>query len=315
MKNEFVRHLITWKDWTDQEIGNVLKLAGKIKNHRVHFQGHLVNRTLVMLFQKTSTRTRVSFEAAMTEMGGHGIYLDWNTTNFKLSKIKYETAYLSRNVAIIMARMKKNEDLMELKAGAHVPLINGCDNMYHPCQAMADMLTIFMDRGGSVEGAKLTYLGVHNNVVNSLMAVSAALGVHLTLVCPIAEESSIDQELKKKIIERGLLTETLDKYAAVKDADYVYTDTWVDMEFFDDPEYQDLKRERIDTMMPYQINADLMKDSKAKILHDMPIHPGYEITEEMVEHPDSLIFDQAENRMDAQKAIIITLLQESEFKV
>lgn len=303
-----VKHLISWKEWSDSEIQEILLLSQKIKTQRVDYQDYLKNRSLVMLFQKTSTRTRVSFEAAMTEMGGHAVYLDWNSTNFKLSRIKYESAYLSRNVSMIMARMKKHSDLLELKEGAEVPLINGCCNMYHPCQALADMLTILMDRG-SVEGTKLTYIGVHNNVVNSLMSVSSALGVHLTLVCPIAEKTAIDFEIKEKIQQRGLLTETLDVHAAVAEADYVYTDTWVDMEFFDDPSFHEFKEKRIQTMLPFQINAALMEHSNAKILHDMPIHVDYEITAEMVEHPRSLIFDQAENRLDAQKAIIVSLLE------
>lgn len=302
------RHLIDWKDWKDEEVREILDLAASIKTRRVNYQGYMSNRTLVMLFQKSSTRTRVSFEAAMTEMGGHGIYLDWNTTQFKLSHIRYETEYLSRNAAIIMARMRRHADLLELKAGASVPLINGCCDMYHPCQSMADMLTILMDRG-SVEGARLTYIGVHNNVVNSLMSICAALGVHLTLVCPIAPEVAIDQQSKDRLRGKKLLHETLDPKEAVSDADYVYTDTWVDMEFFDDPAYAQLKQQRMDTMMPYQLNAELINPTKAKVLHDMPIHPDFEITEELVESPRSLIFDQAENRLDAQKAIIIRLIE------
>ncbi len=301
------RHLITWKDWNDTEIATVLTLAKKVKDSRKEFSRHMNQKTLVMLFQKTSTRTRVSFEAGMTEMGGHAIFLDWITSNFYLTEIKYESGYLSRNSHIMMARIIKHEDLLELKKGADVPLINGCCNLYHPCQAMADMLTIFESRG-SIEGARLTYLGVHNNIANSLMAVCAALGVHLTLVCPIAKEESIDAVLKQKIINKGLLTETLDKFAAVKNADFVYTDTWIDMEFFNKPEFNDIKEERIKTMMPFQVNQELLKDSNAKIMHDMPIHPGYEITDELVNHPNSIIYDQAENRMHAQKAIMLTLL-------
>ncbi|MCR9141438.1 MAG: ornithine carbamoyltransferase [bacterium] len=308
MPDSQVKHLITWKDWEPAEIRKVLMLATRVKRNRHYYQGTLSGRTLVMLFQKTSTRTRVSFEAAMTEMGGHGIYMDWNTTNFGLSKIKYETAYLSRNVAIIMARMKRHEELLELKAGASVPLINGCDNMYHPCQAMADMLTIHEDRG-SLAGAKLTYVGVHNNVVNSLMAVCAAFDVELTLVTPIAPTESIDVDLRDNLKSKGLLVETLDIAEAVAKTEYVYTDTWVDMEFFDDPAYAPLKEERIKTMMPYQLNAALLKNSSAKILHDMPIHPGYEITEDVVESPNALIFKQAENRLEVQKAIILYLLR------
>lgn len=308
MPDSQVKHLITWKDWDPAEIRKILMLATRVKRNRHYYQGTLSGRTLVMLFQKTSTRTRVSFEAAMTEMGGHGIYMDWNTTNFKLSKIKYETAYLSRNVAIIMARMKRHEDLQELKQGASVPLINGCDNLYHPCQAMADMLTIHEDRG-ELAGARLCYIGVHNNVANSLMAVCAAFDVRLTLVTPIAPEDTIDQDLRNRLREKGLLEETLDVQAAVQAAEYVYTDTWVDMEFFDDPQFADLKQERIDTMMPYQLNKELLKNSSAKVLHDMPIHPGYEITEEIVEGPNSLIFEQADNRLEAQKAIVLYLLR------
>lgn len=309
MDKKPIKHLITWKDWHDEEIVDILQLAKTIKEQPLSYQGSMTAKTLVMLFQKTSTRTRVSFEAGMTEMGGHAIFLDWLTTNFKLTEISYESAYLSRNCSLMMARMKKHEDLLKLKSGAQIPVINGCCNRYHPCQALADMLTILFDRG-SIEGSNLTYFGVHNNVVNSLMAICAALQVNLTLVCPIVSEGSADHDLKKRIIEKGLLTETLDKIVAVKDAEYVYTDTWVDMEFFDNPEYQDLKEERVNVMLPFQINKELMSHSKAKIMHDMPIHPGYEISHEMVSHPNSIIIDQAENRLPAQKAIMLTLLDE-----
>lgn len=303
-----VQHLITWKDWADEEVRDVLRLAIRVKSERHHYMGAMLGRTLVMLFQKTSTRTRVSFEAAMTELGGHGIYLDWNATNFKLSRISYETSYLSRNVALIMARMKKHEDLLELKHGATVPLINGCDNRYHPCQAMADMLTIYEDRG-SLEGARLAYFGVHNNVANSLMATAAAFGIQLTLVTPIAQEDTVDAELKQRLKDRGLLYETLDAREAARYADYVYTDTWVDMEFFDDPAYVHLKEERMRTMMPYQLNRELLEGLDVRILHDMPIHPGFEITDEIVQDPRALIFEQAENRLEVQKAIILYLLR------
>jgi ornithine carbamoyltransferase len=303
------RHLIGWKEWGDEDVKRLLDFSWSVKRNRDHYRSHLSQRSLVMLFQKTSTRTRVSFEAAMTEMGGHAIFMDWNTTNFGLTRLKYEAMYLSRNASIVMARMNRHEDLLELRDGVSVPLINGCCNRYHPCQAMSDMLTILEDRG-AVEGAKLTYIGVHNNVANSLMAVCAALNVSLTLVTPIADEAIVDHELKAKLAGKNLLTETLDAKAAVLDANYVYTDTWVDMEFFNHPDFREMKEQRIAQMLPYQVNAALMQGSRAKILHDMPIHSGYEISEEMVESPQSLIFDQAENRLDAQKAIILELLVE-----
>ena len=305
-----LEHLVDWKYWDDAEVRNILNLARKVKHHRWEYQGHMQGNTLVMLFQKTSTRTRVSFEAGMTELGGHAINLDWRATNFTLSKISFETRYLCRNAALIMARLKENSQLLEMVEAASVPVINGCCNLYHPCQALADMLTIAEDRGGTIEGARLTYIGVYNNVANSLVSISAALGVQLTLVCPIKDAGSVDEESREKLAGAGLLSETLDAKEAVKDADYVYTDTWLDMEYFNDPGYEKVKNERSALMLPYQINDALMQGSEAKIMHDMPIHPGYEMAEDMVECDRSIIYDQAENRLDAQKAIMLHLLQE-----
>ena len=171
------------------------------------------------------------------------------------------------------------------------------------------MLTIAEHRTGNPEGAKLTYIGVYNNVVNSLVSIAAALGVRLTLVCPIRDEGAVDLESRQRLLDAGLLTETSDAALAVSDADYVYTDTWLDMEYFNDPEYEQEKQRRCDLMLPYQVNATLMAGSEARIMHDMPIHPGFEITEEMVECEQSIIYDQAENRLDAQKAIMLYLLQ------
>lgn len=302
-----IKHLITWQDWSEDEIRSLLDLAVYVKNNRVFFSGHMAGRTLVMLFQKTSTRTRVSFEAGMTEMGGHAIYLDWNTTNFQLSDIDLEATYLSRNASLIMARLKKHEDLLLLKKGSQVPVINGCCNIYHPCQAFADMLTIRLDKG-KLEGTTLCYVGVHNNVTNSLISISAALGVHLVLVTPLQNEYAVIQPLIEKAKAKGLLTQETDLKNAVNNCEYVYTDTWVDMEFFNDPNFQAEKQKRTEIMMPYQLNSELLKNSKAKIMHDMPIHIGYEITRDVVESERSIIFNQAENRLDAQKAIMLRLV-------
>ena len=304
---ESPQHLIDWKLWDDAEIRDVLAFARRVKRQRWEFQGHMQGRTLVMIFQKTSTRTRVSFEAGMTELGGHAIHLDWRATNFTLSDIRSETRYLSRNAAFIMARLKRHSDLLDMAAGATVPVINGCCNLYHPCQALADMLTIAEDRGGDPRGTRLTYIGAYNNVVNSLVSISAALGVDLTLVCPIRDEAVVDEESRSRLLERGLLTETLDAKAAVATADYVYTDTWIDMEYFNDPAFADEKERRCALMLPYQLNAELLAGSDAKVMHDMPMHLGYEIAEEVAEGGRSIIYDQAENRLEAQKAILLTL--------
>ena len=304
-----LKHLIDWKFWSEDDIRQVLKLSRTVKHQRREFQNHMQGNTLVMLFQKTSTRTRVSFEAGMSELGGHAINLDWQATNFTLSKVRFETQYLCRNAAMLMARLKSNADLIEMEQAASVPLINGCCDLYHPCQALADMLTITEDCKGSAEGARLTYIGVYNNVVNSLVSIAPAFGVQLTLVCPVQEDGVADEGSRRRLLDAGLLTETLDAESAVVDADYVYTDTWLNMEYYNDPTYEHKKKERCELMLPYQINAELMKNSRAKIMHDMPIHPGYEIAEDMVECEQSIIYDQAENRLDAQKAIMLHLLQ------
>jgi ornithine carbamoyltransferase len=301
-------HLISWQGWSDSSIESLLDFSVYVKKNRVFYSGHMQGRTMVMLFQKTSTRTRVSFEAGMTELGGHAIYLDWMTSNFQLSDIEFEAEYLSRNASIIMARLKKHEDLLSLKKGSHVPVINGCCNLFHPCQSLADILTIQLDRG-SLIGATLCYVGVHNNVVNSLIEITSALGVHLVLVTPIGNENAKINSIIQKAIQKKTITWETNLQKAIQGCEYIYTDTWVDMEFFNDPAYKEEKEKRIQEMMPYQINLELLKNFKVKIMHDMPIHPGYEISREAVKDPRSIIFQQAENRLDAQKAIILRLIE------
>ncbi|TGK13056.1 ornithine carbamoyltransferase [Leptospira fletcheri] len=309
MQSPKTKHLISWKDWTDHEVLDLLQFAIHVKHHRANYLGHMTGRTLAMLFQKTSTRTRVSFEVAMTEMGGHAIYLDWMTSNFLLSDIDLEAEYLSRNVSVIMARMRKHEDLLQLKEGSQVPVINGCCNMFHPCQSLADILTIALDNSKPLSDLQMTYIGVHNNVVNSLIGITSALGMRLTLVTPIADPENIDAPTVEQAKKKGTLFWETDLIRAVKKADYIYTDTWVDMEFFNDPNFADKKKARMELMMPYQINEALLKETSAKVMHDMPIHSGYEITREVVRSPRSIIFQQAENRLDAQKAVILQLLE------
>jgi ornithine carbamoyltransferase len=302
-----MRNLLHWHDWTNDEIRELLEFAVYVKGHRTYFNGAMLGRSIAMLFQKTSTRTRVSFEAAMTEMGGHAIYIDWMSSNFELTDIAFESRYLSRNVSLILGRLKKHEDLAHIAEGSEVPVVNGCCNLYHPCQSLADMLTIRMD-AGKLEGLSLCYVGVHNNVVNSLIEITAALGVHLVLVTPLANDGA----LIDSVIARGQKHQTLswekDVRHAVKNVDYVYTDTWVDMEFFNDPEFAAQKEERINLMLPYQLNHKLLEGTRARVMHDMPIHAGYEISKELVMDPRSIIFQQAENRLDAQKAILIKLM-------
>jgi len=301
-------HLLTLKDWTPQQINEVINKAIEIKKNQEKYRTALKDKSLAMIFQKTSTRTRVSFEVAMTQLGGHAIFLDWRATNFALADIGDETQYLSRNVDCIMARLMKHEDLQRMAENSMVPVINGCDEKYHPCQAIADLMTI-KEKKGKLKGIKLVYIGVHNNVCNSLIVGCTKTGAKITTVTPIVNEPAFDKELVKTAEKTGLYETTLDVKKAVKDADIVYTDTWVDMEFFLDPKFKEEKEKRMRVMMPYQINKELLKGSNVLIMHDMPIHRGYEITEEAITSPNSIIYEQAENRLHSEKGILLELLR------
>jgi ornithine carbamoyltransferase len=193
-------------------------------------------------------------------------------------------------------------------AGAsRVPVINGCDDKYHPSQALADLITV-KERKGKLKGVKLVYVGVHNNVCNSLIEACTKTGVELTTVTPIVNEAARDDELMRAAKKTGLWRTMLDAKKAVKTADFVYTDTWIDMEFFTDPKFAEEKEKRLKLMMPYQINNAMLKGSDAYIMHDMPIHRGYEISVDVIENPKSVIYEQAENRLYSAKAILLKLI-------
>jgi len=263
---------------------------------------------LALIFQKTSTRTRVSFEVAMTQLGGHALFIDWRTTNFTMADIGDEVQYLSRNVDGIMARMLHNTDLQKMMKASEVPVINGCDEMYHPSQCLADLITI-KEKKGKLKGTKLAYIGIHNNVCNSLIEGCTKTGVELTTVTPIFNEASRDVTMLAEAKMTGLWVKTFDTKKAVRDADFVYTDTWIDMEYFTDSKFAAEKEKRLKQMMPHQINSELLKGSNAFIMHDMPIHRGYEIAGDLIESPRSLIYEQAANRLYSAKSILLKLLK------
>ena len=300
-------HLLTLKNWTPEQIGEVIDKSIEIKRKPDEYRTALEDKSLAMIFQKTSTRTRTSFEVAMTQLGGHAIYLDWRTTNLVLADIGDETRYLSRNVDCIMARLFKHADLKAMAEASRVPVINGCDEKYHPCQAISDLMTI-KEKKGRLAELKLVYIGVQNNVCNSLIEGCIKVGMEIITVTPMVNESSLDEELLEKARSTGLYKTTADPKKAVEDCDIVYTDTWVDMEFFFDPKFKKEKEKRIKLMMPYQINKELLKSSDALIMHDMPIHRGYEISGDMVESSNSIIYDQSENRLYSAKGILLKLL-------
>lgn len=301
-------HLMNFKDLSGQQLGDLVDLGIDTKRNPQKYAKDLDAKSLALIFQKTSTRTRVSFEVAMTQLGGHALFIDWRTTNFTMADIGDEVQYLSRNVDGIMARLLCNSDLQKIMKTSQVPVINGCDEMYHPSQCLADLITI-KEKQGKLKGAKLVYIGIHNNVCNSLIEGCTKTGVRLTTVTPIFNEPSRDETLLEAAKKTGLWTSTLNAKKAVDDADFVYTDTWIDMEFFTDPKFAAEKEKRLKLMMPFQINAELLKGSKAFVMHDMPIHRGYEISAEAIESPKSVIYEQAENRLYSAKAILLKLLK------
>ena len=300
-------HLINFKELSSQDLNAIIDLGIDTKRNPKKYRKEFDGKSAALIFQKTSTRTRVSFEVAATQLGGHGLFIDWRTTNFTLADIGDEIRYLSRNVDIIMARLLYHSDLLKMAAASRVPVINGCDDRYHPSEIIGDLITI-KEKKGTLKGVKLVYIGVHNNVCNSLIEGCIKTGVKLTTVTPFFNEAARDEELMAEAKKSGLWQSTLDAKKAVKDADFVYTDTWIDMEFFTDPKFAAEKEKRIKLMMPYQINAELLKGSKASIMHDMPIHRGYEISPEAIDSPNSVIFEQSENRLYSAKAIMLKLL-------
>jgi|TARA_Y100000310_G_scaffold322669_1_gene381969 ornithine carbamoyltransferase len=304
-----MRHVANLKDLTREEILQILDKAAEIKADPARFEHALHRQTLAMIFQKTSTRTRVSFEVGMTDLGGHAIYIDWDTSNFVLSGIQYETEYLSRNVNCIMARLLHYGDLQKIIEVSKVPVINGCCEKFHPCQALTDLFTVREYCSRDLRDIRLTFVGVQNNVANSLAIICDKLGVNLTLATPQRDGSTDNGECRDAEVEDLLenspvIQQTPDALEAVQTADFVYTDTWIDMQYFNDPSLVTENNTKLDQLMPYQINADLLKGVDCRIMHDMPIHEGYEISAEMVRDPRAIIFEQAENRLHAQKGLL-----------
>ncbi|MGD9131832.1 MAG: ornithine carbamoyltransferase [Candidatus Bathyarchaeota archaeon] len=300
-------HLLTLKDCSSKEIKELIDSSLEIKKNPEDYEFALEGKSLAMIFQKTSTRTRLSFEVGMTQLGGHAIYMDWVTTNLVLADLRDETRSISGFVDGIMARLLKNSDLRVMAEASRVPVINGCDEKYHPSEVIGDLVTV-KEKLGRLKGLKLAYIGVHNNVCNSLIVGCTKAGVRIVTVTPVVNEASFDEELMEAAKTTGLYEHSLDVKAAVQDSDVVYTDTWVDMEFFLNPQFRKEKEKRVKTMLPYQVNRKLLGDSDALIMHDMPIHRGYEIADDMVESPNSVIYSQSENRLYSAKAILLKLL-------
>jgi ornithine carbamoyltransferase len=284
----------------------VVEASQQVKAAPGRYAQALQGQTLALLFQKTSTRTRCAGEVGMTQLGGHAVYLDWRATNFGLSEIGDEIRVLSSYAQFILARLLKHADLLRAASCSRVPLMNGCCDRYHPLQALADLQTIH-ESCGRLEGVRLTYVGVHNNVCNSLIIAGLKTGLQVTVVAPETNPAAVDQPLWDEARRAGVYRAVDDLPRALEQCDVVYTDTWIDMEFFDDPAYAAEKERRIARFRPYQLNRQLLAGHDLRIMHCLPAHRGYEIEGELLDDPRSVVFVQAENRMHSQKAVLLFL--------
>jgi ornithine carbamoyltransferase len=300
------RDILGIEDLTTEELLLVVQVASDLKQNK--FDGTQTQfskgQTLAMLFEKPSLRTRVTFEAGMTQLGGSAIYLEGQLG--LRESVPDVAKNLDRWVDGIMARTFNHETVLQLANNAKVPVINGLSDREHPCQAFADFLTL-REHKGEFKGLKLAFIGDGNNVVNSLMLFAAKIGMHFSIACPAGYEPVKDLwnktlELAEQTGAKIVLTH--DPIEAVKDTDAVYTDTWISMGQESETE------KRVKDFEGFQVNAALMSKAKsdAIAMHCLPAHRGYEITDEILDGSQSVVFDQAENRLHAQKAVIALTL-------
>lgn len=312
-----MRHIISLKEQSREDIISMLVVAKKLKKLREHSTqtDYLKNKTLIMLFEKTSTRTRLSFEAGMTQLGGHAIFLDKKTTQFSLTDFKDEIRAVMKFGDVLMFRATHASDVEIAASFNQIPVVDACSEKYHPAQALSDILTMDEYSGGIENVKKITWLGIENNVSNTLMLACAKLGIQITIVAPEVDKDSVDLELKKIASATGYVSWTTDIATALKNTQFVHTDTWMNMEFFEHghvkPEYKKEYERRKLTFMPFQLNTQKIDKycKDAKIMHCMPCHVDYEISREAIDHKNSIIFNQAENRLHMQKAMLLWMLE------
>jgi ornithine carbamoyltransferase len=308
-------HLITLKDWSGEQIDALLDLAQSIKASPAHYENHMHRKMLVMLFEKPSLRTRVSFETGVCQMGGDAIYYDLSTSPLGAGKetIHDTVKTLGRYADVLMARLFEHAHMEEMARFSDIPVINGLTNFNHPCQVLSDLLTI-KEKKQSFQNCTLAYLGdARNNVTHSLLYGCTKMGIHIRVGCPPGPETQPLVDVVADAVATGQETGasaivTHDAAAAVKNADIVYTDSWMSYHI-----PKEALGARVKLFSPYQVNADLMRLAApdAIFMNCLPAMRGYEQTAEVIDGPQSVVFDQAENRLHMQKAIMITLAQQT----
>ncbi|MGI8477898.1 MAG: ornithine carbamoyltransferase [Thermomicrobiales bacterium] len=302
------RSIVDDTDLTPDEIAEVLETAVRLKRMQRRGEAHtyLSGKTLGMIFQHPSTRTRVAFESGMAQLGGHALFLCMNDLQLRRGETIADTAkVLSRLVDVLVARVAKHTDIVELAENATVPVINGLTDRCHPCQALADMMTL-QERFGALKGLKLAYLGDGNNVASSLILDGAAMGVSVTVASPVGHQPPRDiltQASWLAAASGATISVTSDPMAAVADSDAVYTDVHVSMGQVDGAA-------RAVALAPYKVTAAVMAAAKpgAIFMHCLPMHRGEEADAEVADGAQSVIFDQAENRLHMHKALLMHLL-------
>lgn len=302
-----MKHLLTLADLTKEELYDLLDLADQLKKEVKEgvFTPYLKNKVLGMIFTKSSTRTRVSFEVGMKQLGGQGIYLNGNDMQLGRGEpIKDTARVLSRYLNGIMIRTFKQSDLEELAEYGSIPIINGLTDYVHPCQVLADLMTI-REHKGKLEGLKLCFIGAGNNMANSLINGGILAGMDVAAACPL--EYLPDEEIVERAKATGRFILTQDVLEAAKDADVIVTDVWASM----GEEGEAETRKQI-FGGKYQINDNVLAVAKkdAMVQHCLPAHREEEITEKVFEAHADEIFDEAENRLHAQKAVLVRLLGE-----
>jgi len=300
------KNLVTIKDLTRKEIFDIMKLAAKLKKNPLSRGRALKDKTLALLFQKPSNRTRISFEVAMVHLGGYVLYLSPREIEMgKREPVKDVARVVSRYVDGIVARVFSHQDVCDIAKYSDVPVINGLSNLAHPCQALSDIFTV-MEKKKKLKNVTIAYVGDGNNVLNSLLLVAAKTGVNMKIASPSGYEveKEIFNEAAEIAKETGSILEIFqDPNEAVKETDVVYTDVWVSMG------KEAEKEKRLKDFEKFQVNASLMRGAKkdALIMHCLPAHRGEEVTD-VIDGKNSIIYDQAENRMHVQKAILLRLL-------
>ncbi|HZG55067.1 MAG TPA: ornithine carbamoyltransferase [Paenibacillus sp.] len=303
------RDFLALADYTTEEIKQLLELGIELKRKQKAGEAYqpLAGKTLAMIFEKSSTRTRVSFEVGMTQLGGNALFLSKNDIQLGRGETIADTARtLSRYVDGIMIRTFAHKNVVELARNATVPVINGLTDLSHPCQAMADYMTI-LEKKGKLEGLKIAYIGDGNNMVHSLMVGAAKLGLHIAVASPAGYEPDAEvAEIAREAAAAsgGKYTFHYDPKEAIEEADVVYTDVWASMGM------EAEQQEREQAFKTFQVNAELTQYAKHDylFLHCLPAHRGEEVTAEVIDGDHSVVFDQAENRLHAQKAILAALM-------